>query len=163
MVENTAVRTHQNRRHVHCPPTRRQKIKGHQSSRAPPVAYGCRQNPGSASATHPVKSAARSSRLAKVGPGFRALAEIAVFLIKAPTLFACNFTMTSTPTLHPQTCPLCDQPNQCAMEVERATGIGQPPCWCTQTQFSAELLNKIPEAARGVACLCTSCVTAIAP
>jgi hypothetical protein len=46
------------------------------------------------------------------------------------------------------------------MEVQAATGIPQPPCWCTQTQFSAELLNKIPEAARGVACLCAACAKA---
>jgi len=46
------------------------------------------------------------------------------------------------------------------MEVQAATGIQQPPCWCTQAQFSADLLNKIPEAARGVACLCAACVKA---
>jgi len=66
--------------------------------------------------------------------------------------------MTPTPALNPQNCPLCGQPNQCAMEVERTTGIQQPPCWCTQAQFTAELLNKIPETARGVACLCPACV-----
>jgi hypothetical protein len=64
------------------------------------------------------------------------------------------------PDYSPELCPLCGQPNQCAMEVERATGIAQPPCWCAQTQFSADLLNKIPEAARGVACLCAACVKA---
>jgi hypothetical protein len=46
------------------------------------------------------------------------------------------------------------------MEIERATGVQQPPCWCAQTHFSAELLNKIPEAARGIACLCAACVKA---
>ncbi len=66
--------------------------------------------------------------------------------------------MTPTPDLNPQNCPLCGQPNQCAMEVQLATGIQQAPCWCTQTQFSAELLQHIPEAARGVACLCAACV-----
>lgn len=69
-------------------------------------------------------------------------------------------TMTSKPAFPPQLCPLCGEPNQCAMELERATGIPQSPCWCTQAQFSAELLNKIPEAARGVACLCAACVKA---
>ncbi|MDD2881173.1 MAG: cysteine-rich CWC family protein [Rhodoferax sp.] len=71
--------------------------------------------------------------------------------------------MTPTPPINAQICPLCGQPNQCAMEVERATGVKQPPCWCTQTQFSAELLNKIPEAARGVACLCATCVNEATP
>jgi hypothetical protein len=46
------------------------------------------------------------------------------------------------------------------METERLTGIQQAPCWCSQTQFSAELLNRIPESARGVACLCAACVKA---
>ena len=59
-----------------------------------------------------------------------------------------------------QLCPLCGQINQCAMETERLTGVQQPPCWCSQTQFSAELLSKIPESARGVACLCAACVKA---
>lgn len=68
--------------------------------------------------------------------------------------------MTPTPAIHPNICPLCGQPNQCAMEVERATGVTQGPCWCTQTQFSAELLNKIPDEARGIACLCQACVKA---
>ncbi|WP_367186443.1 cysteine-rich CWC family protein [Rhodoferax sp.] len=66
-------------------------------------------------------------------------------------------TMTSTSPVHPQNCPLCGQPNQCAMEVQLATGIAQPPCWCTQTQFSQDLLNKVPEAARGKACVCAAC------
>ena len=30
----------------------------------------------------------------------------------------------------PNHCPLCGQPNECAMEIERATGVKQPPCWC---------------------------------
>lgn len=54
-------------------------------------------------------------------------------------------------------CPLCGQPNQCAMEVERATGIPQPPCWCTQVDFSADLLDGVPLHARRKACVCRSC------
>jgi len=65
--------------------------------------------------------------------------------------------MNAQSPISPENCPLCGQENQCAMEIELATGLKQPPCWCTQTQFSAELLNKIPEAARGVACLCSQC------
>ena len=54
-------------------------------------------------------------------------------------------------------CPLCQQPNECAMEVARATGVTQPPCWCTQAKFEAALLSRIPEHARGKACLCAAC------
>lgn len=57
-------------------------------------------------------------------------------------------------------CPLCGEANLCAIEIERATGVQQPPCWCAKNRFSADLLNKIPEPARGVACLCASCVAA---
>ncbi|OYU44532.1 MAG: hypothetical protein CFE44_12450 [Burkholderiales bacterium PBB4] len=60
-------------------------------------------------------------------------------------------------TQPPEVCPLCHQPNQCAMEMERATGQKQPPCWCTQASFSAELLARIPETARNQACVCASC------
>jgi hypothetical protein len=57
----------------------------------------------------------------------------------------------------PTLCPLCGEPNRCAMEVERATGVKQPPCWCTQVKFEAELLSRIPENARGKACICPAC------
>jgi len=69
--------------------------------------------------------------------------------------------MINTTTTHAQNCPLCGQPNQCAMEVELATGIQQPPCWCTQVQFTPELLGRIPEAARDKACICAACVQAV--
>lgn len=57
----------------------------------------------------------------------------------------------------PKLCPLCQQANQCAMEVERATGLKQPPCWCSQARFEAELLSRVPEYARGTACICAAC------
>ncbi|MBK9444272.1 MAG: cysteine-rich CWC family protein [Comamonadaceae bacterium] len=68
--------------------------------------------------------------------------------------------MNLSPSFPPQHCPLCGQPNQCAMEIARSTGAEPGPCWCARTTFSAELLNQIPEAARGVACLCAACVKA---
>jgi len=68
--------------------------------------------------------------------------------------------MNPMPLFSPQHCPLCGQPNQCAMEIARSTGVEAGPCWCSRTTFSADLLNKIPEAARGVACLCAACVKA---
>jgi hypothetical protein len=43
------------------------------------------------------------------------------------------------------------------MEVERATGIEQPPCWCTQVEFNQELLEQLPVEARGQACICRAC------
>jgi hypothetical protein len=43
------------------------------------------------------------------------------------------------------------------MERERATGVPQGPCWCRQVDFSADLLARVPEAARDRACLCPRC------
>ena len=56
-------------------------------------------------------------------------------------------------------CPLCGQPNRCAMEIERASGEKQPPCWCTQVDFNREVLELIPKEARGIACICRACAT----
>lgn len=65
--------------------------------------------------------------------------------------------MPNTPTIDPRCCPLCGQANQCAMEVERSTGVKQPPCWCTQARFDAVLLARVPEQAFGKACICAAC------
>lgn len=59
-------------------------------------------------------------------------------------------------------CPLCGAANQCAMEIERTTGVPQPPCWCTQVDFGAQLLERLPAAARGKACICQTCTSAAA-
>ncbi len=56
-----------------------------------------------------------------------------------------------------QRCPLCGQENQCAMEVERATGVRQPPCWCTRVDFDEGALAQLPEESRGKACICEAC------
>ncbi len=63
----------------------------------------------------------------------------------------------------PTHCPLCGQANECAMEIERATGVKQPPCWCSQVRFEAALLSRIPEHARGKACLCPACAKVETP
>lgn len=59
----------------------------------------------------------------------------------------------------PTHCPLCGQANLCAMEAERLTGVKQAPCWCTQVDFSRAALHRIPDAARGKACICQACAT----
>ncbi len=56
-------------------------------------------------------------------------------------------------------CPLCAQPNHCAMELEKSSGQAQPPCWCTTVTFDAALLAQIPDAARHTACICQGCAT----
>lgn len=54
-------------------------------------------------------------------------------------------------------CPLCGQANRCAMETQRESGISQPPCWCTRVSFDRATLERVPAAARGLACLCSAC------
>jgi hypothetical protein len=43
------------------------------------------------------------------------------------------------------------------MEVEKATGQAQPPCWCTQVDFGADLLARVPPEASRMACICERC------
>ena len=57
----------------------------------------------------------------------------------------------------PDRCPLCGQPNACAMEVQKTTGQAQPPCWCLNMGFTPELLASVPAAARHSACICAAC------
>lgn len=66
--------------------------------------------------------------------------------------------MQETEPIDPTRCPLCGQSNQCAGQLERVTGIKQPPCWCNQAQFSADLLASVPAHARRKACICAACV-----
>ena len=55
-------------------------------------------------------------------------------------------------------CPLCKQPNQCAMEQARLSGQALThPCWCTSARFSAELLASVPAAAQRLSCICAAC------
>jgi len=63
--------------------------------------------------------------------------------------------------MNPALCPLCGQPNRCAMEVEKETGRRQPPCWCTQVDFTADLLAGLPKEAQGVACICAACAARV--
>jgi Cysteine-rich CWC len=57
----------------------------------------------------------------------------------------------------PSLCPICGQANQCAMEIEKATGIARGPCWCVGMDFSADLLAKVPAAVQNQACICAAC------
>jgi hypothetical protein len=57
----------------------------------------------------------------------------------------------------PSCCPLCGEPNRCAMEVERETGQPQAPCWCMAADFSEALLARVPPDQRRLACICARC------
>ncbi len=68
----------------------------------------------------------------------------------------------SGPIIDATRCPLCGGDNRCAMEVEHATGQPQPPCWCVSADFPPDLLARLPEQARGLACVCARCAMAAA-
>ncbi|MFY9127576.1 MAG: cysteine-rich CWC family protein [Limnohabitans sp.] len=56
-------------------------------------------------------------------------------------------------------CPICGEPNLCAIEIAKATGKPQEPCWCVSVDFSADVLSKVPSNAQNKACICSKCVT----
>ncbi len=76
--------------------------------------------------------------------------------------------MSLSPVIDPGLCPLCGQPNRCAMACAPQTdGLDGPdvasqpkqaePCWCTRVQFSERLLQQVPAAAKNKACICLRC------
>lgn len=54
-------------------------------------------------------------------------------------------------------CPLCGGPNECAAE-SAAPGCPIADCWCFRTAVPRELVEQVPDAARGQACICRKCV-----
>lgn len=50
-------------------------------------------------------------------------------------------------------CPLCGQPNQCAI----VSGLAPESCWCMTTPVSREALARIAPEQRGKACICAHC------
>jgi hypothetical protein len=65
--------------------------------------------------------------------------------------------MAATTPPDPSVCPLCGQRNRCAMEAAREAGTAPGPCWCSEVDFGAELLARVPAAAQGQACICAAC------
>ncbi|MBS0505873.1 MAG: cysteine-rich CWC family protein [Proteobacteria bacterium] len=50
-------------------------------------------------------------------------------------------------------CPLCRQPNQCAM----AAGQSPAQCWCMTQPVADTVLQQLPPEERGHACICPHC------
>ncbi|MBN2691596.1 MAG: glutamate racemase [Burkholderiaceae bacterium] len=57
------------------------------------------------------------------------------------------------PACNPARCPLCGEPNQCAL----AGGNANQPCWCSGVRIARETLARIPSACQGLACICPQC------
>jgi hypothetical protein len=51
-------------------------------------------------------------------------------------------------------CPLCGESNQCAMAADpEAT-----ECWCETEKFPSDLLERVPEHAVRLTCICRRCL-----
>jgi hypothetical protein len=55
-----------------------------------------------------------------------------------------------------EACPLCGQDNACGMDAGSSTSR----CWCEDVTMGADLLAKVPEAAKGTVCICRACALA---
>jgi len=66
-----------------------------------------------------------------------------------------NPTLMSAPT-DTTRCPLCGGPNGCAM----AQGAAPETCWCMRTAIPESVLSRLPEAERGLRCICARCAAA---
>ena len=62
----------------------------------------------------------------------------------------------STRPIPAVTCPLCGGANECAAA---SSGSFDTPCWCRAATFSAELVVRVPEPQRGLACICRHCAS----
>ena len=76
-----------------------------------------------------------------------------VDVAKAQTL-----QMLDAPMSDKQKCPLCGQPNRCAMAEGHAVGA----CWCVSIKLTADMLEAVPTEDRGVRCICDTCARALA-
>ncbi|MGD9773839.1 cysteine-rich CWC family protein [Diaphorobacter sp.] len=56
-------------------------------------------------------------------------------------------------------CPLCHQPNQCAI----AAGRPAQECWCMHEDVCAQALERLPQQAREPSCICPHCAREPSP
>ncbi|MES2821626.1 MAG: cysteine-rich CWC family protein [Pseudomonadota bacterium] len=51
-------------------------------------------------------------------------------------------------------CPLCGRLNRCAQADPQTAHL---PCWCFSQRIDPGVLERLPEAARDLSCLCPDC------
>ena len=62
--------------------------------------------------------------------------------------------------IDPTRCPICGEPNVCAMEKAKVTGSKPERCWCMDAVFTPEVMDLVPDQAKGKACVCAKCAGA---
>ncbi len=65
--------------------------------------------------------------------------------------------MTPEKSMDPNLCPICHEPNVCAMEIAEATGTAPARCWCMGVAFTPEVMKSVPDEAKGKVCICFKC------
>jgi len=65
-----------------------------------------------------------------------------------------SFTKHAKNDLDPSICPLCGEPNQCALAADPTA----TECWCELVDFPEELLAQIPDKAVRKTCVCQKCL-----
>ena len=61
-------------------------------------------------------------------------------------------------SVDPTRCPICTEPNVCAMEKAKASVTQPERCWCMDAVFTTEVMDQVPDVAKGKACICAQCV-----
>ena len=96
-----------------------------------------------------------------VARGFTRLVEGKVSLppiirvdVKICVMQMAFFTKHAKNNLDTSTCPLCGEPNQCAL----AADPNATECWCESEDFPEELLAQIPGEAVRKTCVCQKCL-----
>ncbi len=62
--------------------------------------------------------------------------------------------LTDSTPLNTAICPLCSQPNQCAV----AADPNATECWCESVIFPEALLAQVPDKAVRKTCICQKCL-----
>ena len=65
-------------------------------------------------------------------------------------------------TIDPTRCPICHEPNVCAMEKAKLTDTKPERCWCFDAVFTPAVMDLVPDASKGKACVCAKCASATA-
>jgi hypothetical protein len=71
--------------------------------------------------------------------------------------FAGELIILSMIPIDPTLCPICKDPNACEIERARITGNHAERCWCFDAVISEDVLDQVPDEAKGVSCVCVKC------
>jgi hypothetical protein len=63
--------------------------------------------------------------------------------------------------IDPTRCPICGEPNVCAMEMAKVTGSKPKLCWCMDAVFTPAAMDQVTDAAKDKACVCAKCAGAV--